>query len=77
MELSKLVLVSPVHLEMESNGHGEFPDSYTLTKAGVNLILECINLENIKAEFELAEAPKEYPNKVVLDSVKTLINQIK
>jgi hypothetical protein len=74
--LSELVLVCPVHLTMTNNGHGEFPDSYKLTKAGINLILESINLEIIKAECELAEEPKEYSDEMILNSVKALLNQI-
>ncbi len=38
--LSKLTLVNPVHLQMTSNGHGEFPDGYKLTEKGIDCIVE-------------------------------------
>jgi hypothetical protein len=38
--LSKLDLVNPAHLQMTSNGHGEFPDGYKLTKEGVKYIIK-------------------------------------
>ncbi len=33
-------LVNPSHLQMTSNGHGEFPDGYKLTQKGVDYIIE-------------------------------------
>ena len=33
-------------------------------------------IENIKGEIELAENPKEYNEKTVLDSIKALIEQV-
>jgi hypothetical protein len=38
--LLRLTLVNPVHLEMTSNGHGEFPDGYKLTGKGIEYIVE-------------------------------------
>jgi hypothetical protein len=43
--LKELTLVSPVHLQMTSNGHGEFPDSYKLTEKGIQYIIEQLNKE--------------------------------
>ena len=33
-------------------------------------------IETIKGEIELAEEPKEYDEKIILQSIKTLISQI-
>ena len=41
--LEGLSLVNPVHLQMTSNGHGEFPDSYKLTEKGIQYIIEQLN----------------------------------
>ena len=41
--LQGLSLVNPAHLEMTSNGHGEFPDSYKLTEKGIQYIIEQLN----------------------------------
>jgi ribosomal protein S21 len=41
--LKNLSLVNPVHLEMTSNGHGEFPDGYKLTEKGIQYIIEQLN----------------------------------
>ena len=38
--LKELTLVSPAHLQMTSNGHGEFPDGYKLTEKGIQYIIE-------------------------------------
>jgi len=43
--LKELTLVSPAHLQMTSNGHGEFPDSYKLTEKGIQYIIEQLNKE--------------------------------
>lgn len=43
--LKNLSLVNPVHLEMTSNGHGEFPDGYKLTEKGIQYIIEQLNKE--------------------------------
>ena len=43
--LKDLTLVNPAHLEMTSNGHGEFPDGYKLTEKGVQYIIEQLNKE--------------------------------
>lgn len=40
--LTDIKLCDPAHLSMESNGHGEFPDSYKLTKRGIDYIIEQI-----------------------------------
>lgn len=77
--LENLELVSPVHLQMIRNGYGQFPNTYQLTEKGINLILEKLGnsnlLETIKGEIELAEEPKEYSEKLILDSIKALITQ--
>jgi uncharacterized hydantoinase/oxoprolinase family protein len=43
--LKNLSLVNPVHLQMTSNGHGEFPDGYKLTEKGIQYIIEQLNRE--------------------------------
>jgi hypothetical protein len=43
--LQGLSLINPAHLEMTSNGHGEFPDSYKLTEKGIQYIIEQLNKE--------------------------------
>jgi hypothetical protein len=43
--LQGLSLINPAHLEMTSNGHGEFPDGYKLTEKGIQYIIEQLNKE--------------------------------
>jgi hypothetical protein len=43
--LKGLYLINPAHLEMTSNGHGEFPDGYKLTHKGIQYIIEELNKE--------------------------------
>ena len=43
--LKGLSLVNPAHLQMTSNGHGEFPDGYKLTEKGIQYIIEQLNKE--------------------------------
>jgi hypothetical protein len=43
--LTNLSLVNPLHLQMTSNGHGEFPDGYKLTEKGIQYIIEQLNKE--------------------------------
>jgi len=43
--LKNLSLVNPLHLQMTSNGHGEFPDGYKLTEKGIQYIIEQLNKE--------------------------------
>jgi len=43
--LQGLTLINPAHLEMTSNGHGEFPDGYKLTEKGIQYIIEQLNKE--------------------------------
>jgi hypothetical protein len=43
--LKDLSLVNPLHLEITSNGHGEFPDGYKLTHKGIQYIIEQLNKE--------------------------------
>lgn len=43
--LKSLSLVNPAHLEMTSNGHGEFPDGYKLTEKGIQYIIKQLNKE--------------------------------
>jgi len=46
--LKGLSLVNPAHLQMTSNGHGEFPDGYKLTEKGIQYIIEQLNKEEQK-----------------------------
>jgi len=46
----QLVLINPLHLELKSDGHGEFPDSYVVTKEGLEVIKKYLN--NIKDSNE-------------------------
>jgi hypothetical protein len=41
--LQGLSLINPAHLQMTSNGHGEFPDGYKLTEKGIQYIIEQLN----------------------------------
>jgi hypothetical protein len=41
--LKSLSLINPLHLEMTSDGHGEFPNGYKLTEKGVQYIIEQLN----------------------------------
>jgi hypothetical protein len=41
--LKGLYLINPAHLEMTSDGYGEFPDGYKLTEKGVQYIIEQLN----------------------------------
>lgn len=43
--LKGLSLINPLHLQMTSNGHGEFPDGYKLTEIGIQYIIEQLNKE--------------------------------
>lgn len=43
-ELKKINLVNPYHMEMESNGHGEFPDGYKLTEKGAQRLKETLEI---------------------------------
>ena len=43
--LKDLTLVNPAHLQMTSNGHGEFPDGYKLTEKGIQYIINQLNKE--------------------------------
>lgn len=36
--MKKLILIAPIHLKLESDGHGEFPDSYMVTEKGLEHI---------------------------------------
>jgi hypothetical protein len=50
-ELKKINLVNPYHITMESNGHGEFPDSYKLTEMGAQRLKETLAVRlNTKSE---------------------------
>jgi hypothetical protein len=44
--LQGLSLVNPLHLQMTSNGHGEFPDGYKLTEKGIQYIIDQLNLKS-------------------------------
>lgn len=46
--LKSIELVSPYHIEMTSNGHGEFPDGYKLTDKGIEYIINKIHNEKDK-----------------------------
>jgi hypothetical protein len=37
--------VNPLHLEMTSDGHGEFPNGYKLTEKGIQYIIEKLNTQ--------------------------------
>jgi hypothetical protein len=41
--LKGLYLINPAHLEMTSNGYGEFPDGYKLTDKGIQYIIKQLN----------------------------------
>ena len=41
--LKSLSLVNSLHLEMTSDGHGEFPNGYKLTEKGIQYIIEQLN----------------------------------
>ena len=43
--LKGLYLINPAHLEMTSNGYGEFPDGYKLTDKGIQYIIKQLNKE--------------------------------
>ena len=43
--LKSLSLINPLHLQMTSNGHGEFPDGYKLTEKVIQYIIEKLNKE--------------------------------
>jgi len=43
--LKGLYLINPAHLEMTSDGHGEFPDGYKLTHKGIQYIINQLNKE--------------------------------
>ena len=42
--LKEINLIDPYHIEMESNGHGEFPDSYKLTEEGAQRLKETLQV---------------------------------
>lgn len=42
----KLILVSPLHLKLERDGYGEFPDSYSVTEKGLEEIKKYLNKTN-------------------------------
>jgi predicted transcriptional regulator len=42
-ELKNLELINPLHIKLVSDGYGEFPDGYKLTKEGIEKILKLIN----------------------------------
>ena len=48
--MNKLILVCPIHLKLEHDGHGEFPDSYVVTEKGLEYIKEYLNNKEIKDE---------------------------
>lgn len=41
--MDKLILLSPQHLKLEMDGYGQFPDSYSITEAGLEVIKEYFN----------------------------------
>ena len=43
--LKGLYLINPAHLEMTSDGYGEFPDGYKLTDKGIQYIIKQLNKE--------------------------------
>lgn len=36
--MEKLILINPLHLKLVRDGHGEFPDSYSVTEKGLEHI---------------------------------------
>lgn len=73
--LKNIMLINPLHIELVSDGFGEFPNGYKLTEEGANFIKNTL-LENIKGELELADSPREYSDEMILASIKTLINEL-
>jgi hypothetical protein len=56
-ELQKLTIYDPGHIELKSNGYGEFPNGYQLTKNGANKLKEVLNKrillkEDVDAGFQ-------------------------
>ena len=47
-KLAEIKLVNPYHMEMVSNGHGEFPDGYKLNEKGVEALEKAMNIDSIK-----------------------------
>ena len=43
-ELKEIQLVNPYHMEMVSNGHGEYPDGYKLTEKGAQRLKETLEV---------------------------------
>lgn len=60
--LKGLSLVNPAHLQMTSNGHGEFPDGYKLTEKGIQYIIE---------ELSKIQEQKMYSEQEVRDLLET------
>ena len=60
--LQGLSLVNPAHLQMTSNGHGEFPDGYKLTEKGIQYIIE---------ELSKIQEQKMYSEQEVRDLLET------
>jgi hypothetical protein len=46
--ISNIKLVNPYHLKMDSNGYGEFPDTYKLTDEGIKYILSIVKNEQTR-----------------------------
>ena len=40
--LQEINIVNPYHIELTNNGHGEFPDTYKLTRVGAKRLEEQI-----------------------------------
>ena len=60
--LKSLSLVNPLHLQMTSNGYGEFPDGYKLTEKGIQYIIE---------ELSKLQEQKMYSEQEVRDLLET------
>lgn len=63
---------------MNATDGGNDAQGEALVQCQIKKIKQLTDLiENIKAEIELAENPKEYSEKIILNSIKAMIEQIK
>ena len=63
---------------MNSPDGGNDVQGEALVKCQIKKIKQLTDLiENIKGEIELSENPKEYSEKMILNSIKAMIEQIK
>lgn len=63
---------------MNASDGGNNAQGEALVKCQIKKIKQLTDLiENIKGEIELSENPKEYSEKMILNSIKALIEQTK